>query len=401
MKKQVLSLLTAFCLMLSLAPAAFAADTNDLQAQINNAVAGSTVTLTGNVTLDTTLAIDKAITIDGSPNKYSITYSGVGSAISVTAQAAVTLKNLKLNAVSNGAYAVSLTSSQPNLSIQNCEITANNRGINMYPTGGCTNGKLTVTDSTILNSQITDYENAAVIGDTRGIALFDVKKSSIEIINSAIKGFGYSINTSGTADNNDVRLAENVFDITDSAIWGWSVLNIWTIGNTFDITNSDLRGINKATGGANSFSAIVLNESIYGNVPVTNKPNVFNIYGGDVLAIATGNSDVIDETLFRVDENYQSRFHFYLYEDDEAETHYVTLFCDRPFSAFVASYDSMTENGLGAWAASHVTGNLNTIYNWGILAPGMNSSAWPTNPLAEDTDVESMQQTVHMGGDEA
>lgn len=401
MKKKVLSLLTALCLMLTLAPAALAAGGSDLQTQIDDALSGSTVTLTDNVTLNTALTIDKAITIDGTSNQYSITYSGAGSAITVTAQAAVTLKNLKINADSSGAYAVNLTSNQPNLSIQNCEIKARSRGVNMYPVNGCTNGSLSIVDSTILNTQITDYENAAVIGDTRGISLFNVKNSSIEIANSAIKGFGYSINTSGTADSNGARLAENTFSITDSAIWGWSVMNIWTIGNTVNFTNSDLRGINQATSGANSFSAIVLNEGIYGSTPVTNKPNVFNFTGGSVLALATGNSGSIDETLFRVDKEYQSRFNFSLYEDEAFETHYVTLLCDKPFSAFVASYDGMTTSSLGAWAASHVTGNLNTVYNWGVLAPNMNSSPWPANMLTTDTDVDSAQQTYHIGGDEA
>ena len=401
MKKRFLSLLTALCLTLALAPAALAANPTMNEQNFRSAVAsGGTVTMTGDVILSSSLTIGNAVTIDGTSSKYSITYSGTGSAITVTAQAAVTLKNLKINAPSGGAYAVNLTSSQPDLSIDNCEITANTRGVNMYPAGGCTNGNLTITNSTILNAQITDYENQAVIGDTRGIALFDVKGSTVEITNSAIKGFGYSINLSGTENSNGVRLAENVFNITDSAIWGWSVLNIWTIGGTFNFTNSDLRGINKATSGANSFSAIVLNKDIYGKKPVTNKPNVFNISGGSVIALATGSNDSIDETLFRVDKEYQSKFNFSLYEED-FESPYVTLLCDKPFSAFVATYDGMTADGVGTWAAGHVTGNLNTVYNWGVLAPNMNSAEWPSNTLVAETGVDSIQQGTHIGGDEA
>ena len=41
MKKQLLSILTAGCLMAAMVPAAFAADANDLQAQIDAAEAGS------------------------------------------------------------------------------------------------------------------------------------------------------------------------------------------------------------------------------------------------------------------------------------------------------------------------------------------------------------------------
>lgn len=43
MKKQLLSILTAGCLMAAMVPAAFAADANDLQAQIDAAEAGSTI----------------------------------------------------------------------------------------------------------------------------------------------------------------------------------------------------------------------------------------------------------------------------------------------------------------------------------------------------------------------
>lgn len=58
MKKQLVSILTAGCLMAAMVPAAFAADTNDLQAQINAAQAGSTITLSENTTITEPLVID-------------------------------------------------------------------------------------------------------------------------------------------------------------------------------------------------------------------------------------------------------------------------------------------------------------------------------------------------------
>ena len=51
MKKQLLSILTAGCLMAAMVPAAFAADANDLQAQIDAAEAGSTIKLNENTTI--------------------------------------------------------------------------------------------------------------------------------------------------------------------------------------------------------------------------------------------------------------------------------------------------------------------------------------------------------------
>ena len=78
-----------------------------------------------------------------------------------------------------------------------------------------------VKNSAILDSRISDYESNCAYGDTRGIALYDVKQSTITISNSQIKGFGYSINTSGNTDSNNVRAADNTFNISHSDIWGW------------------------------------------------------------------------------------------------------------------------------------------------------------------------------------
>ncbi len=52
-EKQLLSILTAGCLMAAMVPAAFAADANDLQAQIDAAEAGSTIKLNENTTITT------------------------------------------------------------------------------------------------------------------------------------------------------------------------------------------------------------------------------------------------------------------------------------------------------------------------------------------------------------
>lgn len=406
MRKRFLSLLTALCLMLTLAPVAFATDTTMDEAAFRNAVAaGGTVTLPNDITLTSPLTISAAVIIDGSSSKYSIIYDGSGSAISVTAQAAVTLKDLKIDAAGSGAYAVNLTSNQPNLTVSNCEIKADNRGISMYPNGGCTNGSLTIRNSTIKNSQITGaYDNNTTVGDTRGIALFDVKDSNINISNSHIYGFGYSINTSAPTGVNGVRPASNTYTITNSNIWGWSAFNIWTVGNTVNLTNCNVKGINPLTTDGNSFSVIVLNENIYGSKPASDEnavPNVFNITGGSYNAQATGNSAYVEETLFRIDEDYKSVFNFYRYANEETgETEYVDLECNKPFTAFIAAYEEMSPEGVGTWAASHVTGNTNTIYNWSLLAPGMYCQDPENIPLTleVETDVPAVTSSVYEGG---
>lgn len=401
MKKRFLSMLMALCLMLTLAPAAFAADTSGLQTLIDDAAAGSTIDLTSDYTLTDTVTIDKEITIVG--NGHSITYNGNGSALAITATAAVKLQELTINATNNSAYAINLTSNQPDLTVDGCTINTGNRGINMYPVDGCTNGELTINNSTIQNSRVSgDYANNTTIGDTRGISLYDVKKSTIKLTDTEIYGFGYSINISGTASGtNQTRVTENKFDMTGCQIWGWSVLNIWTIGNTFNINECDLRGINPATSGANSFAAIVLNENIYGKYTATRtKPNTFNITGGGIVAMTTEGLDTIDEIVFRIDEDYQSKFNFYKTSGEENP---VTLICDKPFSAFVNCYDGMTDTKLETWAKKYVTGPLNTIYNWEVLAPNVNSAPWPADTLAmeELPDISTMIPTFHEGGSEA
>ena len=397
MKKRFLSLLTALCLMLTLAPAAFAADSSGLQDLIDADTTG-TITLTQDYTLSDTVTINKAITING--DGHTITYNGSGSAMTITATAAVKLQDLNINATNSSAYAVNLTSSQPDFTLDGCTINEGNRGINMYPSGGCTGGKLTVNNSTIKNSRVTgDYSTNTSTGDTRGIALYEVKNSDIEINDSHIYGFGYSVNMSGNQIADGTRPAGNRFYVTDTEIWGWSAFNIWTVGNTYNFVNCDMRGLNPMNTVGNSFSVIVLSEGIYGSTPSQVTPNVFNITGGSYTAICTSGSENVEETLFCIDDDYCSKFNFYRYENEETlESEYVTLYCDRPFAAFMACYYGMTDSATATWAASHVTGNQNTVYNWGLLAPGMSSDPWPANTLSEENTIQTMLQASHTGG---
>lgn len=290
------------------------ADTSELQDLINDATGGSTITLDKDYTLTAPVTIEKAITINGNGN--TIIYNGTDSALSITATAAVTLENVKINAESSGAYAIALTSAQPDLTVTGCEITAHTRGINMCPDNGCINGKLTVSNSTIRNSQISDYANDTTVGDTRGIALYGVKNSTIDITDSDIKGFGYSINTSADADTNGVRLGGNTYNVANSNIWGWSAFNVWTVKNTFNITNSDLRGISRLDGEDNNFATFVVQNGIYKND--SSNANVVNMTGGSVWAYKYGTAS---HTGFLESSESITRFNFDL--DDESNKVYV------------------------------------------------------------------------------
>lgn len=73
MKKQLVSILTAGCLMAAMVPAAFAADASDLQARIDAAAPGAVVNLEGDETISTPIIINKPITLDGNQNTLTMT----------------------------------------------------------------------------------------------------------------------------------------------------------------------------------------------------------------------------------------------------------------------------------------------------------------------------------------
>lgn len=356
MKKRMLSLLTALCLMLTLAPAALAADNVvTSKDELISALSGSqeTIVLGADIDLGTeTLTISHAVTIDGTANgMYEIEYSGTGNAINITAtDGKVSLKNLEITAASANAYAVSITSSQPNVLVDACIINAHTRGINMYPNGGCTDGILEVTGTNIYNTQITNYETDAVLGDTRAIALFNVKSSEITITNSELMGFGYSINISGDGVNSTAYNAEGTkIDVTGSKIYGWSAFNIWTINNEINITNSHLKGINKATTGWNDFATVVVNNCYYS---VTNLPNVFNISGGSISAYSTNDYPI--HSIFRIDYTGQTKFNFTRYN----RTNRVDLSGNDGNTPYIFGIPSpgMTFDAISTWFSTKVTG---------------------------------------------
>lgn len=400
--KKILSLLMVLVMCLSLLPSvAFAAeDTSGLQTIINNAAVGSTVTLTDNYILTDTVTIDKAITIDG--NGHSVTLNTASTPVlAVNTSSEVEIQNLTVTAGTNGV-GIDLWNLNAQVTLTNTTVNASSRGIRFFNTGTFSGVSLTLDNSNILNSGVAngDYETNTTVGDTRGISVFGVINSTITLKNnSSIKGYGYSINTSADLENG-VRPGNNTYEITDSSIWGWSAFNIWTVGNTFTITNSDLRGINPLTTNWNSFSTIVLNNGIYGTDPESNgvEPNKINISGGTVKAVKTTDSQYVNQTLFRLDNLAYSEFKFERYNF----IYPVTLFCTEAFSAFaVNAFEGVTEEALTKWATE--SGKLQLVginpvtYNWGLLAPGVEV---PTGSATRAySEVAVTAAPAHEGGD--
>ena len=380
-------------------PGAFAADASGLQKLIDDA--GNVVTLQQNYVITDTVTINKPLTING--NGHTMTYNGGGSAVKITVEAPVRFNNLKIDAKANGAYAIDLTSKQPDLYLDSCVISVDTRGVNMYPTGGCTGGKLTLDKTTIQNSDVTgSYADNTTVGDTRGIALFDVKNSTITLTDSHIYGFGYSINTSAPQGGDGTRPASNTFDITNTDIWGWAAVNIWTVGNEFNFTNCDLRGINPLNILGNSFSVLNITRGIYGTNPETAAPNVFNITGGKMDAKMTVNTTMVEETLMTLEEELVTEYHFYKYVSGRNK-YPVALTCDKNFAAIVYHTETGLDpnNALQTWIDSEkFSGSENTTYNQVFLVgdvPAGESKAMFSNVV----DSLTTDSAYHAGGAEA
>lgn len=398
MKKKFLSLLVAGCLMASMVPAAFATGGSDLQTRINNASAGDTITLTGNETISSTLVIDKEITLDGNGN--TLTMTNGTYAIEVQTNAVVKIDDIQIDAKSSGGRGIYLSGNQPHFTLSNSTLNVHNRGIGFSDNGTIAGATVTVDNSTIQNSQKPagkTYENWSHQGDSRGIGFWNNKGITVDIKNnSAILGFGYPLNMVGDV-NGGRDMMNSTINITNSDIWGWCALNIWTIDATYNITNSHLKGYVETDNTWNSFATIVLNKDIYGNVTSADKANVFNITGGSVSSTCVSNNENVFHCLFRLDKEFMSEFNFY---EDEENMEVVSLRCSQPYSAFVATYEGMEMTDFENWASTKLTGaSTNTTYNWGAIAPGVDAptGAATLTQIAEN-NVENIAGAGHEGG---
>lgn len=304
--KKILSLLMALVMCLSLLPSvAFAAeDTSGLQTIINNAAAGSTVTLTDNYILTDTVTIDKAITIDGNGKTITITGSNK-DALNITADG-VTVKNL--NIVTDYGNAVNCTAKT--LTVEGCNILTTKRGVNFTATN-YPNAALTVKNTVIKNKNVSNYDTSADYGnDNRGINACDVKGGSVTIDGCQILGFKYSINALVLAPNaNGTGLRDGektTYTLTNNIVKGWTALSIWSANTNFNITSCTLVGINAVEGGSwNAYSTIKANDGIYGSA--TDKSSVVTLNGGVVKAVQINDNA---ESAFSVDDTLQTQFVF-------------------------------------------------------------------------------------------
>lgn len=397
MKRRIISILAVCCIMVTMMPAAFATNTTMSEEVFKNEIASGTVNMTGDVTLTSPARIENGVTING--NGFSVNGSVSNGLLCVDTDQTVTINGLTLN----GSVGIDVVSASPNITISGSEINVTSRGIRYYDEDSTdnipasfSNSTLTLNNTTIQNTlkpAERTYENWSHQGDSRGISLWNVKSSTVDIIESEILGFGYPINMAGDVVDGVRDMNNSTINITDSNVWGWCALNIWTIDATFNIINSHLKGYVETDNTWNSFATIVLNDGIYGNVTSADKANVFNITGGSVSSTCVSNNEDVFHCLFRLDKEFMSEFTFN--QDDNMNP--VALDCTQPFSAFLMTYEGMTLEDFTTWAQTKLSCSADVAtYRWGAIAPGVDVN--PQSMMALSNVSVSTDTMYHEGG---
>lgn len=355
MKKQLVSILTAVCLMAAMVPAAFAADATMSEDAFRSAVAeGGAVTMTGDVTLNSTLEIKDGVTING--NGYTITYTPNTQtyAIDVQTNEPVTFQNVTIDAtVGSMTSGISAQNCIPDLTLDKTTLNVMRWGIAFNPTDD--GAELNVMNySVIQNKRVSDYETEAAYGDYRGISLYDATAACVNVTNSTIQGFGYTINLTGTKENDVRDFKGTKIDVSNSKLMGWTALNIWTCNTVFDIADSELRGINTSNGSSDGFAAVVLNDNIYGNLE---KPlyNTLTFTGGSIGGYKYGTAS---EGLIRAGNQLETHIKF-VESDDTGKVYFKSNVPNSHFTFTGNLEPELIENYL--YLSQKVTGIENIV----------------------------------------
>lgn len=279
-----LVILTIACLILCLAPSVDADDTSDLQTAINNTSENGTLELSGNYTISGPVTVSKAITIDGTSAKYTITGSNNSNVFNITS-GDVVLKNLTINSSGTG---IAVNSTGDSLTVSDCVISSSERGIN-FKTTAASDASLTVQNTQVTNPDAETTYGVDYGADNRGIAINDVRAGQVSISGCTVTGFKYGINAvistdvcpTGPRDANGT-----VYNITNTTVLGWAALNITSADSTFNVTNCTFTGVNKFAyeSGSNDYATINANDVMYAGTSGNN--TTVNIYGGTITAIS-------------------------------------------------------------------------------------------------------------------
>ncbi|MBQ5346523.1 MAG: hypothetical protein IIU39_00510 [Ruminococcus sp.] len=212
--------------------------------------------------------------------------SSASPAVVIATSDAVTIQNSTIKTTINNGRAINITAKPCNLTIDNCDIKAKQRGISFM--GDLFNGAvLTVKDSTIINTSVDDYTSKYNASDSRGISLWNLKNTTVNVTNSTIGGFAYDINLTGNEVNNVSTFKnENVkVNLKDSKFYGRAAINNRSNHVTFTIDNCNINGINNQSGTQEGFAAIVSDSMSYNCVfNIKNSTSVCASYDATGLA---------------------------------------------------------------------------------------------------------------------
>lgn len=355
MKKQLVSILTAGCLVAAMVPAAFAADATMSEDAFRSAVArGGTVELTGDVTLSSTLKITDGVTIDG--KNYTVTYAPDNTssfAFDVQTNEAVKFQNITIDATAGDMTSgIAAQNCVPNLTLEKTTLNVKRNGVAVGATSDGT--VLNVTNSLIQNKRVSNYETEAAYGDYRGISLFDTTAAHVNVSGSTIQGFGYTFNLTGTQVDGIRNFEGTEINVSNSKLMGWTALNIWTCNTVFNITDSELRGINSSNGSSDGFAAVVLNDNIYGNLE---KPlyNTLTFTGGSIGGYKYGTAS---EGLIRAGNQLETHIKF-VESDDTGKVYFKSNVPNSHFTFIGDLTPNEIENYL--YFSQKVTGVENIV----------------------------------------
>ena len=360
MKKRILAICMALCMVMAVMPVAFAAEgdgetaiTVTTEEELKNAVSADAnyaiVTLGKDITLSNTLTVSRGVTVSGGDAKHTLTYAGTdySGAVEINTNAPVVMDQLTVTVTNGNARGINLATTSPKFTFSNSELNAQLRGIWVGGDYCDSDSYIKVIHSTIQNNQIPEsktYDNWTALGDYRGIALWGMNHSKVEIINSEILGYGYSVNLAGDLDADTKTLDYNNTEIivTDSTIKGWTAFNVWSSNTIFTITDSTLKGINRSNGPTDGFAAIVVNDDLYNYGWGGADANQFTINGGTITSYRSGTAP---ESLFRIDRDGVTKVTFGPGKDGAA-----VEFVDGTGDSYSVFYSGYGEEDTTDWA---------------------------------------------------
>ena len=305
---------------------------DDIQTAVTEAPTNSVIKLQKDIDIAQTIQYGgKNLTFDGNNKTYKLKSTAKDRIFMLTGTGdtgtGLTLRDLEVignNTSQRGIHVGDITDATNNnhykaqIILDNAELKfdfcADPRGINLGD-GQHQGSSITLTNnSKILNGLNQEYENdwGNSGNGSRGLSLWNPKDVTVNIEkNSALKGFKYAVNVSGTQQTVDDKLladAEGLnVTVDNSTIYGWAAFNIWASYGTYNIQNgSVLKGINTvegAAGSANAFTTIKLNydwpaDNGNGNPVYQTYDNVLNITDS---TITNGKSGSFDQYLLSID----------------------------------------------------------------------------------------------------